>query len=75
VHSLRSGTWGPRCGWLVQVRGKDGRDFRQRLLRSLAVLVTGERKEIPTTIAIPRFIRYQPRDDGAKGLEEEDSPD
>ncbi|KAK3386854.1 hypothetical protein B0H63DRAFT_141522 [Podospora didyma] len=72
VHRLYSGSWGHHDGWLVAARGKDGRDLRRRLFRSLAVLVEPELDEVSrstttasppttTTIPVPRFIMYQPR--------------
>ena len=62
MHRLVSGTWGPHDGWLVEVRGKDGRDFRRRLFRSLAVPAehgAADDGTTPTTIPVPRFIMYQ----------------
>ncbi|KAI1774257.1 hypothetical protein F4818DRAFT_442415 [Hypoxylon cercidicola] len=72
IHSMYGGTWGPHRGWYVAVRGKDARDFRRRVFRSLA---TPDSSHINTgtvtTISVPRFEWLGFRKDGS---DPEDDP-
>ncbi|GAB1310926.1 hypothetical protein MFIFM68171_01136 [Madurella fahalii] len=73
VHGLYSGNWGPYKGWVVVTRGKDARDWRRRLFRSLAEPAESrEAAEKPTTVAAPRFAMYQRREGDLQKSDEEE---
>ena len=82
-YGVSSGSWGPHSASLVQSRGKDDRDLRRRLFRSLAVPAAAgtapEDVDTLTKLRIARFIMDQPREKKPVGAfaqeEEEDSDD
>ncbi|KAK3689957.1 hypothetical protein B0T22DRAFT_182768 [Podospora appendiculata] len=78
-HGVSSGHWGPHYGWLVSKRGKTAQDFRRHLFRSLSEPLPGtamQGEDIPmTTIAVPRFGYYQPRETASRGPLKDDRED
>ncbi|KXX77560.1 hypothetical protein MMYC01_207032 [Madurella mycetomatis] len=75
VHGLYSGSWGPHCGWLLAARGKDARDWRRRLFRSLAEPAESEEAAGKlTTVSALSFFMCQRREGGARESDE-DEPD
>ncbi|KAH8702956.1 hypothetical protein GQ44DRAFT_732564 [Phaeosphaeriaceae sp. PMI808] len=63
MHRFYSGNWGPHEGWYVALRGKDASDFRRRVFRSLAA-PSGDGISLSTTISTPRFMWYEPKEEG-----------
>ncbi|KAI0852628.1 hypothetical protein F5Y00DRAFT_227170 [Daldinia vernicosa] len=57
-----TGNWGPHFGWLVSVRSINISDCMRGLFRSLAI-PNNTKTGIETTILVPRFFMYQPRQD------------
>ncbi|KAI2777133.1 hypothetical protein F4815DRAFT_305817 [Daldinia loculata] len=61
-HCVITGNWGPHFSWLMLARGKDVSDYMRWLFRSLAI-PNNTKTGIETTILVPRFFMYQPRQD------------
>ncbi|KAL8387252.1 hypothetical protein RB595_010044 [Gaeumannomyces hyphopodioides] len=63
---VREGAWGPHTqGWIVTARHAGAKAWRRRVFRALAAQTTTTAAgKAVTTIPVPRFFMFQPRDGG-----------